>query len=119
VFGALDLNDVLGGSLLDMHGLIIGPVPAGLALVGYSVDLTPDVGATQSLTCRFEDAYGSDYAPITLQISPGVTTTFATSALVSLPADSPLRFNCTKTNLDFSALSYTSLSEYAISFAQP
>ncbi|HEX4445048.1 MAG TPA: hypothetical protein VHZ81_15875 [Galbitalea sp.] len=106
------------GGEIDFPGSITA-VPAGPALVGFSIELNATIGI--QVSCSIVDAadssivYGS-----TALINPGVGTSFATyevTQVVNLPAATSLGVVCNQMAVFPVVYTFQNLSIYAISFA--
>jgi hypothetical protein len=97
------------------------PVPAGPALVGFSVGLQNPVGPPYPVTCSLVDSNSpATVFATTASLTPGnvpAFTTYAATQVVNLPISTSLTVECTQTPAGFPILRYQSLSVYAISFA--
>jgi hypothetical protein len=94
-------------------------VPAGPALVGFSVDIRNNSNAPAPVVCSLVDNnQGTVFATAAQQALPFGSTfyTFATTQVVNLPTATSLTVQCTsyQPGLFFT---YQDLSIYAISFA--
>jgi hypothetical protein len=97
----------VGGAITD--------IPAGPALVGYSITVQPQL-FTEATTCSLRaDAFTTYLTSAPTVVTGATTTTIAMSGVVQLPAESDLQLECT--TIFFSGWSYSSQSIYAISFA--
>jgi hypothetical protein len=99
-------------------------VPAGPALIGFSVGLSSDFYKSELYTCSLIDAGNpstvlATTASLLVPTAPDYST-FATTQMVSLAQATPLTVECSSTQpLSNAFLYYESLSIYAISFATP
>jgi len=111
------------GPFTDTFSTQTVAVPAGPALVGFSVALSTDFPEPTSYTCSLIDAGNpatvlATTASIVISGAAGYST-FATTQVVSLAQATPLTVECTSAQPFFFELRYESLSIYAISFATP
>jgi hypothetical protein len=96
-------------------------VPAGPALVGFSVGLSSPFGLGFPVTCSLVDTSNpSTVFATTASLTPGLPPAFSTYAatqVVDLAAPTVLSVQCVMTPSFPPPLQYQSLSVYAISFA--
>jgi len=89
-------------------------VPAGPALIGFSMSLTSYIGQpTCGLYSVETGALIASAAPDTA--APGTTATVAMTQVVTLTSPTTLQLGCADSFIDFKP--YTDLSIYALSFA--
>jgi hypothetical protein len=93
-------------------------IPAGAALVGFSLQITPDFFAS-NVTCELVNSSTSAVidpgSPQT--VSPGTPTLFSNTLVTTLPIASSLRVDCLSDAILDQGFEYTNVSIYAISFA--
>jgi hypothetical protein len=96
---------------------LVGPVPAGPALVGFSLQLLSPFG-TVSVSCELVNSTTGDVIiPASTQVlAPGTNTLFAGTQVASLPVDSALTAQCDSAGIALPT-NYSNVSVYAISFA--
>jgi hypothetical protein len=97
---------------------LVGPIPSGPTLVGYSFQLTTDL-ISSSVTCQLVNATTLDVIAqgSSEVVAVGATTLFAQTEVTSLPTASSLRVECTTSSDFIPNYSYSNVSMYAISFA--
>jgi hypothetical protein len=102
-------------------GSLVAKVPAGTALVGFSVALTADAPFTSTgFYCQLVDDVGGVLATsATLNVGSSSTTpvVFATTQVVNLPAATSLSLKCLIPEGYAFGVEYSAASIFAISFA--
>ena len=96
---------------------LFGPIPAGPALIGFSMQLTTQfIGVTVS--CELTDITTGNVLILGTPtvLSPGSNSLFAGTQVTSLAVASSLQVLCTSPNV-FEFVDYSAVSIYAISFA--
>ncbi|MEO8261773.1 MAG: hypothetical protein ABI566_04315 [Pseudolysinimonas sp.] len=97
-------------------GTIAGPVPAGPALVGFSIKVT-SLGFAQAISCELVDGLGNTYGTTGfISMTTGTPLTLDATLVITVPTASTLSVACTAPYPDPFAKTYTDLSIYAISF---
>jgi hypothetical protein len=99
---------------------LVGPIPAGPTLVGFSLQATSTNFPV--VTCELVSQTTGDVviAGSPQQIGPGITGLFTATQVVSLPVATPLLLQCESTLFSVPGsvpFSYSNVSTYAISFA--
>jgi hypothetical protein len=94
-------------------------IPAGPALIGFSMSLSTSSPLLPVTTCGLYDSATTTLlasaSPVTLQ--SGVSATIALTQVVTLAANTTLALECSTSSAPIDLTTYSGLSIYGLSFA--